>query len=94
MIRYKTRSGSTYEVLGFHVRRAVRSSKSKAERVTEEWRVAESVECNGIGHPLVWGPGRDEHSANADQIGTDGKPDEAITRMTSTTPVIEIEHVG
>lgn len=96
MIRYKTKSGSTYEVVGMLVRRAVRSSASKAERVAEAFRIADSIECKGIGHPLVivWGTGRDVHSANADQIGTAGQPDEAITRMTQTTPVIEIEHEG
>lgn len=79
------------------VRRLHRSTVSRSERVTQEWRDAESVGCLGVGMPLViwWGRGRDEHSAQAEQVGVyDGAPDEAIQRCTQTTPVKHIEILG
>ena len=83
------------------VRRVVRSDISRSERVSNDWRDAESVGCLGVGMPLViwWGRGRDEHSANAEQIGFSGgadvgAPDDAIQRCTQTTPVKHIEILG
>lgn len=100
MKRY-TQSGSVYEVEGGRVRRVLRSPVSAAERVGEDWRTPEIIRCDGIGHPLVmvWGTGRDEHSAKAVQLVptiqlgglTAMVIDGAITRMTQTTPVVEIE---
>lgn len=79
------------------VRRVVRSDISRSERVSADWRDAESVGCLGVGMPLViwWGRGRAEHSENAEQVGLfDDMPDEAVQRCTQTTPVKHIEIPG
>ena len=91
--RYTTASGSVYEISGKRIRRVTRSAISVAERVGAEWREPLEIQAPGIGSPItmIWGTGRDEHSANAEQIGTEfAESDESITRVTQTTPVVEI----
>jgi hypothetical protein len=88
VIEYRTKTGSVYEVDGKKIRRVVRSAISASERVSDEWREAESIACDGVGTPLVivWGLGRDEHSAKAIQVGEGDVP----LRTTVTSPVVEI----
>lgn len=88
---YTTKSGSMYEVIDNRVRRIKRSPASAAERVSEAWREAQAITCDGVGHPLVivWGFGQDEHSSSAVQVG-DGT---SVLRTTRTTPVTTIETV-
>jgi hypothetical protein len=90
MVTYRTESGSVYDVEGLSVRRRIRSSVSKSERVSDEWREAQSVDFNGLGRSLiiVWGLGTDEHSANAVQVGDDS--DGVRIRTTITTRVVAI----
>lgn len=94
MKRYHTASGSAYEVDEERklVRRSTRSQLSKAERVSEEWRPYEDI-CIALlgGLHIVWGTGRDEHSANAVQVGEGS--DESVVRKTVTTRVVSVEDV-
>jgi len=83
---FRTYSESLYEVDGLRIRRIERSPLSSAERVSGEWRTAESISTPQIGHPvqIFWGYGTDEHSP-------DGIPDGQMNaRLTITSPVREI----
>ena len=93
--RFRTQSGSIYEVDGNRVRRIVRSAISDSERVAQEWREAESVRCAGVGHPIVitWGWGRDEHSSSEKTIQHVVADGDSRLRLTMTTPVAEITDV-
>jgi len=99
MIEFTTKSGSTYhmDIEGRRLRRAERSSASKSERMGDGgWRTYERADFPVVGRPVTvyWGQGRDEHSALATQIGDQEVPDEAVTRMTQTTPVVEVRVLG
>lgn len=91
---YKTKSGSLYEVDGLRVRQRERSDVCSSGRVSSEWREAVDVHCEGVGCSLVimWGTGRDEHSANAIQVGEELEGTMVI-RMTTTTSVVAIEEL-
>ncbi len=92
--RYTTASGSAYEVDEDRkmIRRTTRSAVSTAERVGEDWRPYEYVSLSIFGGlHIVWGSGRDEHSAKAIQVG-EGR-DEDVTRVTETTPIVSVEEV-
>lgn len=97
MKQYRTASGSLYEVDEVNKRARVleKSRSSHTKRLGTEWRDYETMVWSGFGKPLifVWGTGRDEHSTTADQIGTEGEPDEHVTRQTVTTPVVETKTV-
>ncbi len=85
-IRFRTKSGSMYEVCGNRIRRVERSAVSVAERVASEWRTAQSISAPKIGESveIVWGTGRDRYSP-------EGAPDdERNTRATITSRVVEI----
>ena len=94
---YKTKSGSVYHVDGDMVRRIERSARSDSERVSVEWRQAESITVRGVGFPIeiIWGLGADEHSDNGKTllIGLDDGVEQTRLRMTVTTPVVEMIEV-
>lgn len=85
MITYRTKSESIYDVDGRMVRRRIRGQMSGSKRVSTEWREAASIECRGVGHPLVivWGLGVDEHS-EADTTWKVGLEDTSATRVRTT----------
>jgi hypothetical protein len=94
---YTTSSGSVYEVdyNNKRVRSRARAPSSTSRRLASDWRTFEKINWAGLGHPLWfwWGGGRDEFSPGAIQLGTDGAPDEAVTRATHTSPVVSREEV-
>lgn len=93
MRAYKTESGSIYYVDGNRILRAHRSQRSNSERLGDDWREAESVTCDGVGHRImiVWGVGRDEHSDAPGTIVLGDDSDGGIRlRTTFTSPVVEI----
>jgi len=99
MLEFKTETGSTYhlDLPGKRIRRVERSAESKSGRMgAGDWRSFQHADLPIVGRPVwvTWGSGRDEHSAAADQLGTDGAPDEAVTRTTHTSAVVEVSEVG
>lgn len=93
MKTYTTKSGSVYEVdeERLLVRQVARSATCDSGRVAPEWRPYQSIDIVLKSLVIVWGAGRDKHSARADQLGTRGASDEEVTRMTRTSPVVSIE---
>jgi hypothetical protein len=99
--RYHTQTGSIYEVDDVErtVRQVIRSDKCSSGRVgAGEWRPYQSAEVVHRCLQIVWGAGRDEYSANADQVGfpESGREvsDSSIARHTHTSPVVRTERVG
>lgn len=101
MTKYRTQSGSIYEV--DHVNRQVRSlAKADPARGMRlghgEWKPFESLDDHGVGHPLYfwWGEGRDEHSHQALQLNRPSKLTlseeiaKSVQRCTWTSPVVEV----
>ncbi len=89
--RYKTETGSTYEVRVSgevtQARRVIRSESSRSERVTGDWR-----DCMGavVSHGcllIAWGTGMDEHS-------TDASLGDSRLRTTLTSRVLDIEELA
>jgi hypothetical protein len=93
MDRYTTASGSIYEVdRDQHlIRQLARGAACNSQRIGFDWRPYETAEmCEG--HLcIVWGRGRDAASADALQVGTEGAPDEMVTRTTCTSRVVKRE---
>lgn len=83
-LRVTTKSGSIYEVNAED--RMIRAVKRTGDhRIVPEWKPYDSIHLE-LHHSMVvfWGRGRDEFSPD------DGLPDEARTRHTWTSQVVDI----
>lgn len=93
MTRYRTTSGSIYEVdeVRSRVRQLARSPRSNTNRIASEWRTFQTLVFQGVGNSLVftWGHGRDQYSALSDQTGVDEDGLGSVLRLTRTTAVVE-----
>ena len=94
--RYHTETGSIYEVddVAMKIRQLKRSEECASGRVAAEWRSYLYADVLMGRLAITWGSGRDEHSASADQYGTEGADDDQVTRMTQTSRVVLVDHVG
>jgi hypothetical protein len=84
-MKYRTKSGSLYEVDVEARRVRTLEGGTGTSRIVQEWRAYDTLELTDDGRLLiVWGYGRDEVS---DQLGTPQGVDPC--RMTTTSPVVE-----
>lgn len=84
-MRFRTRTGSIYEVDGLRIRKLHGGSGTK--RVTDEWRDFVYTSPIEVGRPVYihWGTGRD---AVSDELGTPADCDPS--RLTITSVVEEL----